>query len=79
MSLRSIPQNTKNALDTLNTSFDKVLEEHEFYLAGGTALSLQIDHRMSYDLDFLLTKNLCLKNYYYIMVVLPLFKVIIIL
>ncbi|MBI4669720.1 MAG: nucleotidyl transferase AbiEii/AbiGii toxin family protein [Elusimicrobia bacterium] len=30
----------------------KFLKEHGFYLAGGTALALQIGHRRSYDFDF---------------------------
>ena len=31
---------------------------HDFYLAGGTALALQLGHRISYDLDFFSTINL---------------------
>ena len=30
----------------------------DFYMAGGTALALQLGHRMSYDLDFFSTTNL---------------------
>ena len=57
MSLRSIPENTKSALDALNNISSHLLEEYGFYLAGGTALSLQIDHRISYDLDFFTEKE----------------------
>jgi len=52
MSFKSIPANTKQALDIINNQFVDVLNEFEFYLAGGTSLSLQINHRISYDLDF---------------------------
>jgi len=31
-----------------------IKELNDFFLAGGTALSLQVGHRISYDLDFFL-------------------------
>jgi len=31
------------------------------YLAGGTAIALQLGHRVSVDIDFLQKKSLCLK------------------
>lgn len=44
----TLPQNTKATLEKLNnTDFIK-----KFYLSGGTALSLQLGHRESEDLDF---------------------------
>lgn len=45
---RAIDTKTKNALELLN----KLSVIEKFYLAGGTALSLQLGHRKSYDLDF---------------------------
>lgn len=45
-----LPRETKNALDFLSTQ--KWLEKTEWYLAGGTALALQVGHRRSVDLDF---------------------------
>ena len=49
LDLSYIPKNTKKVLETLsNTSFIK-----NYTLVGGTALSLQIKHRLSKDLDFI--------------------------
>lgn len=45
-----IPQETHKAFDIL--ADQKWISENEWYLAGGTALTLQSDHRVSYDLDF---------------------------
>ena len=46
----TLPKETKKALDFL--SKQKWLENSNWYLAGGTALSLQCGNRESYDLDF---------------------------
>ena len=46
----TLPKATKKALDFLSTQ--KWLRESEWYLAGGTALALQVGHRQSVDLDF---------------------------
>jgi predicted nucleotidyltransferase component of viral defense system len=45
-----LPRTTKKALDFL--SKQKWLKNSPWYLAGGTALSLQTGHRRSIDLDF---------------------------
>src|SRR3989344_6590413 len=45
-----IPLYTKQALDVLSTQ--SWLKEQKWYLAGGTALTLQCNHRTSVDLDF---------------------------
>ena len=45
-----LPKETKNALDFL--SAQEWLGETDWYLAGGTALALQVGHRRSVDLDF---------------------------
>lgn len=45
-----LPKATHNALDVLATQ--SWLKEKGWYLAGGTALALQCDHRVSVDLDF---------------------------
>lgn len=45
-----LPKETKKALDFL--SAQKWLEKTDWYLAGGTALALQVGHRKSVDLDF---------------------------
>lgn len=45
-----LPQNTHKALDLL--SQQDWMRKNEWYLAEGTALTLQIDHRVSEDLDF---------------------------
>lgn len=59
-----MPTNNKNfkeyALDNNQKKIIKNLEflmDIGFYLAGGTALSLQIGHRRSYDLDFYTQKD----------------------
>ncbi len=46
----SIPSEAKTALDFLSTQ--KWLRNSTWYLAGGTALTLQARHRRSIDLDF---------------------------
>ena len=51
MPFRAIPENTQKALALLNNK-SLLLDKFQFYLAGGTSLALQIDHRVSYDLDF---------------------------
>lgn len=49
----SVPENTRRALEAV-----KALPMlSEFYLAGGTALALQIGHRVSRDLDFFSSNN----------------------
>lgn len=45
-----IPYNTKQAIEVL--SKQPWLKEERWYLAGGTALALQCNHRTSVDLDF---------------------------
>lgn len=45
-----LPREAKDALDFL--SAEKWLGETDWYLAGGTALALQVGHRRSVDLDF---------------------------
>lgn len=47
---QTLPTETKKALDFL--SKESWLAESGWYLAGGTALSLQVGNRKSYDLDF---------------------------
>ncbi|TSC75394.1 MAG: hypothetical protein G01um101433_891 [Parcubacteria group bacterium Gr01-1014_33] len=47
-----LPQATKHALDFLSTQH--WLKKSKWYLAGGTALALQVGHRQSIDLDFFL-------------------------
>lgn len=44
----AIPGNLRSNLELLG----KQQFVHQFYLAGGTALALQLGHRISYDLDF---------------------------
>ena len=46
----TLPRKTRKALDFL--SKEKWLENEGWYLAGGTALTLQAGNRKSYDLDF---------------------------
>lgn len=46
----TLPKAAKRALDFL--SAEKWLKKSEWYLAGGTALALQVGHRQSVDLDF---------------------------
>ena len=45
-----LPKETKIALDFLATQ--DWLKETDWYLAGGTALALNVGHRNSVDLDF---------------------------
>ena len=40
------------------TIFPKLKQFSDFYLAGGTALALQIDHRISVDFDLLCPENI---------------------
>lgn len=49
---QALPKNTKQALDFL--SKQAWLKNSKWYLAGGTALALQANHRRSLDLDFFL-------------------------
>ena len=49
---QSLTKNTKNILAILGK--EKILKDA--YLAGGTALALQLGHRISYDLDFFTNK-----------------------
>src|SRR3989338_5513261 len=49
----TLPNQTKKALDFL--SGEKWLKESKWYLAGGTALALQVGNRKSVDLDFFTT------------------------
>ena len=44
-----------------NQSIFDNLDSH-FYLAGGTALSLQVGHRKSIDLDYFINTMFILKN-----------------
>jgi len=61
-----LSQPTRKALEELSTH--PWLEESDWYLAGGTALALQANHRISYDLDFFTSKadfdNTQLLNYF---------------
>jgi len=43
----SLPQKQQQILQTIGT----VMSERNFYLAGGTALAIYYEHRMSVDLD----------------------------
>ena len=52
MSAAIIPQYTQNALEELRDKVSVRLNESGFYLAGGTALTFQIQHRLSTDLDW---------------------------
>ena len=51
----TLPKETKKALDFL--SDESWLKDSGWYLAGGTALSLQAGNRKSYDLDFFTQKK----------------------
>jgi hypothetical protein len=53
--LEVIPSQTKKALDFL--SVQSWLTETDWYLAGGTALALQVGNRKSVDLDFFTLKK----------------------
>lgn len=48
--ISTLPRNTKKALDVLGGQ--NWLKKSQWYLAGGTALALQVGHRQSMDLDF---------------------------
>ena len=48
MFIKTVPDALARNLDLLGK--EKAVEQ--FYLAGGTALALQLGHRLSYDLDF---------------------------
>ena len=50
---QALPKNAKSALAILGES--KLLENA--YLAGGTALALQLGHRISVDFDFFAKKE----------------------
>lgn len=50
--LAVLPRTTQRALDFV--SREQWLKKTQWYLAGGTALALQVGHRSSYDLDFFL-------------------------
>lgn len=50
----SVLSNTRRALEALN----EMPGLSDFYLAGGTALALQMGHRVSQDLDFFSSSNL---------------------
>lgn len=50
--LETLPKGTKSVLDELK----QISDIQNFYLTGGTALSLQLGHRESEDLDFF-TRN----------------------
>jgi len=57
-----LPPQTKKAFDFLSSQ--NWLNDSGWYLAGGTALALQADHRKSFDLDFsVLSENLILKKF----------------
>jgi len=51
----TLPQETKKALDFLSSQ--KWLDDPVWYLAGGTALALQLGNRRSFDLDFFTTEK----------------------
>lgn len=53
MSIKGVSQKAENCLALLGKQ--DLLSS--FYLAGGTGCALQIEHRLSYDLDFFITVN----------------------
>ncbi|CAG0928866.1 hypothetical protein TFLX_01111 [Thermoflexales bacterium] len=53
ISWNALAPNTRRTFDALAM----LPMSSEFYLAGGTALALQLGHRISYDLDFFSTLN----------------------
>ena len=53
ISWSALAPNTRRTFDALAT----LPMPSEFYLAGGTALALQLGHRISHDLDFFSTSN----------------------
>ncbi len=58
--LETLPENTHRALDYL--SGQQWLAHDGWYLAGGTALALQVGHRQSVDLDFFLPQKTFVPN-----------------
>lgn len=52
MHFKCLPSNAQALLKKLS----KTMHAHQFVLAGGTALALQIGHRISVDLDFFTSK-----------------------
>ena len=52
---KTLPFETVKAFEFMSTK--DWLKDQEWYLAGGTALALQIGHRKSYDLDFFTQKK----------------------
>lgn len=56
----SLPKPTKKALDFFSKA--TWLDKSEWYLAGGTALTLQVGNRKSYDLDFFTQKSVFNQN-----------------
>ena len=57
----------KTPLETNTLELIKEIQVHKefksFYLAGGTALAVQIGHRKSIDLDFFTTKDFDIEYY----------------
>src|SRR5258706_15768747 len=51
-----LPENTKKALDEIN-KLASLIDNYDFYLAGGTALAFRLKYRISYDLDFFTAKS----------------------
>lgn len=58
--LETLPRNTADLLSLFNNKRPPFLQN--FYLSGGTALSLQIGHRESEDLDFFSEKDFLAHN-----------------
>lgn len=50
LSIETLPSKTRKAF--LAASQLSLFRKHGWYLAGGTALALQVGHRKSVDLDF---------------------------
>ncbi|HWY79277.1 MAG TPA: nucleotidyl transferase AbiEii/AbiGii toxin family protein [Candidatus Sulfotelmatobacter sp.] len=50
-----LPKATQKAFEVLAQK--SWLKKHRWYLAGGTALTLQVDHRISVDLDFFIPQE----------------------
>src|SRR5689334_15516611 len=53
--LNTLPAETRKAFDRL--AQESWLKSEDWYLAGGTALALQLGHRLSMDLDFFLPQK----------------------
>lgn len=53
MHFKCLPSEARELLKKLG----KTVRDHEFILAGGTGLALQLGHRISVDLDFFTPKN----------------------